>query len=362
MKVLHLPTNIASQMSVAVRALREVGVEARGLALNANCIQDDTAIEDYRLSSRRKNPIRHAFETLGWRYAVRKAMRWADVIHWHYGTLSSPFELDLQYAARLGKPRIVQFWGSDIRIPEKASADNPYAVRMYRQNQDAGPRGGERSRQVQARYAQYGFHCLVPGYELGSYLQGDMFPSPYHCKVGLMLGEFEPKYPDPDNRRPLVVHAPSRKSLKGTEHVLAAVDSLKRSHDFDFRLIHNVPRREALATVRDCDVMLDQFVLGAHGFVTLEAMCFGKPALCYIKPSLAAKYPSDCPIVHANPDNLAEVLGRLLKDGRKRLQIGKKSRAYVQQHHDAHRLARQLSGIYDELLSRNGSSAARKRR
>lgn len=79
-------------------------------------------------------------------------------------------------------------------------------------------------------------------------------------------------------------------------------------------------------------------------------MALGKPAVCYIKPSLVPRYPQDCPIVNANQDNLAEVLGSLLDDGQRRHDIGRRSRAYVEKYHDAHSIARELVGIYEQLL------------
>jgi len=80
-----------------------------------------------------------------------------------------------------------------------------------------------------------------------------------------------------------VVHSPSNKVIKGSDAVLRAVESLRRSHDFDFQLIHGVPRAEALSIVARCDVFLDQFVLGAEGFAALEAMALGKPVVCFIR-------------------------------------------------------------------------------
>ncbi|GAG12616.1 unnamed protein product, partial [marine sediment metagenome] len=131
MKVLHLPVNIASQISVTVRALRDIGVDARGLVLKNATTQDGSCIECYSKLSRRKYPIRGRIQRVKWQRAVLKAIRWADVVHWYYGRGVLPRDFGLKYAAFLNKARIVEFWGSDIRIPEMASTDNPYAARMY---------------------------------------------------------------------------------------------------------------------------------------------------------------------------------------------------------------------------------------
>ena len=353
MKVLHLPANIASQISVTVRALNDIGVDARGIISNSSPIQETKGIRNYEIVSRRKYPIKGIMQTFSWWRDVFMGLRWADVVHWHFSTRALPMDLDLKYAAFQNKARIVEFWGSDIRIPEIASADNPYVSRMYeRGGGSAFIEGYERSIKVQSRFSGYGFECLSPGCGLLAYIQKDLFPKPFKTRQRVMISDCEPNYPDPDKSRPLIVHAPSRPAIKGTGFVLKAIDSLKDSYDFDFKLIHNVPHGEALDMMRNCDIMLDQFVCGGHGLAALEAMALGKPTFCYIKPSLVSLYPSDLPIVNANQDNLAEVLDKFLKNGKLRYEIGRKSRAYVQKYHDAHMLARDLVKIYEELIRR----------
>ncbi len=84
----------------------------------------------------------------------------------------------------------------------------------------------------------------------------------------------------------------------------------------------------------------------------------GKPALGYIKPSLVDRYPSELPIVNVNHDNLAEVLSGLIQDGQKRHQIGRQSRQYVEKYHDAHKVARDLVKVYEQLI--HGESKGRR--
>jgi glycosyltransferase involved in cell wall biosynthesis len=141
---------------------------------------------------------------------------------------------------------------------------------------------------------------------------------------------------------------PSSKSTKGTEAVLRAVDDAKKEIDFDFRLIHGVGRAEALVELSQCDVFLDQFVLGAYGLATVEAMALGKPTVCYIKDSIVGTYPEDLPVINANQDDLPTVLTRLLKSNEQLGEIGRRSRAYVERHHCCRRIARQLKGIYQQ--------------
>lgn len=357
MRVLHLPHNIASQISITVRALRDIGIDARGLVLNNSPTQGNEGIETFEIVSRRRHPIRGIYQTLSWWYAVQSAVHWADVVHWHFGSRTLPGDLDLKHVAFLNKARIVEFWGSDIRIPKIAVDDNPYLAKLLLDANNDYAISYERSRTSQERFARYGFECLIPASELLAYVQQDLFPSPFKTEVRLIISEFDPKYPDPTRRRPVVVHMPSRLMAKGTPSVLRAIEQLKAQYDFEFKLIHGVPHPEALAMVRDCDIMLDQFVIGSFGMAAVEAMALGKPALCYIKPSLVSRLPPDLPIINANQDNLVEVLGSLLEDGQRRHEIGRQSRAYVEKYHDAHQIARQLVTIYQELIEKKQRSS-----
>jgi glycosyltransferase involved in cell wall biosynthesis len=110
----------------------------------------------------------------------------------------------------------------------------------------------------------------------------------------------------------------------------------------------------------ECDVYVDQLVLGAHGFAAVEAMAFGKPVICYVNPEIGKDYPADLPIVNANPDNIAEQLEALIRNASLRREIGEKSRAYVEKYHDERKVAAELVQIYDEVIERHHERRRRK--
>lgn len=344
MKILHLPFNIASQISITVRALRALGEEARGLARKISPIQDYSEIETMVWLGK-PNPAGRLLRGIRWRLKMARAMAWADVIHWHWGSTTWK-GMDLRLAAWLRKPRLVEFWGDDLREPRIASRDNPFIARMYQQNPELAC---VRSQSTQRMFKRYGFECLIPGYELPDYLDASIFAGYYQTRACLMLEDYTPHYPDAHKQRPLLVHAPSNKSRKGTEAVVNAVNKLARTHRFEFRLIHNMPRNEALKTVAQCDLFLDQFTIGAEGLAAYEAMALGKPVVCFIKPSLLKRYPADCPIVVADQNSLEAILAPLLQQGRPRHEIGRLSRAYIETHHEARLVAGELISIYREL-------------
>ncbi|MCR4336550.1 MAG: glycosyltransferase [Candidatus Omnitrophica bacterium] len=348
MKVLHIPDNIASQVNTTVKALRDIGVDARGIVLTYSPMQDHQYIESFSVEE--KNSLQKLLMRIPFTYSILKAMRWADVIHWHFNSRLLPFELDLRYLASLKKACVVEFWGSDIRIPEIACQDNPYIQKMYEMYPEFAVNGREKSIDTQKRFAKYGFACLIPDVEMEPYVQKDIFHSFYRSKARILMSDFIPNFPDSIKKRPLIIHTPSRKEIKGTKRILEVIEQLKGKYEFDFQLIHNMPRKEMLEWVGKCDIMIDEIISGAYGLAAIEAMALGKPVVCYIKPSSLPKYSSSLPLVNANSDNLVEVLTTLLSSGEKRAQIGKASRAYVEEHHDAHKIAHELLDLYKNLL------------
>ena len=356
MRVLHLPYNIASQISISVRALRAIGVNARGLARKTSEIQDDSGIESVLWFGRPK-PVSRLLRGMRWRLKLVRAMAWADVLHWHWGD-STWRGFDLRIAACLRKPRLVEFWGDDLRDPAIASRDNPFLARMYERHPDLANNG---SHPVQALFRRYGFEPLIPGYELADYLDPALFPGYYQSRAGLLLEEYTPHFPDPLKPRPLLVHAPSNKSRKGTEALQEVLGGLRSGYDFDFQLVHQMPRPEALAAIGRSDVFLDQFTIGAEGLASHEAMALGKPAVCFIKDSLRQRYPPSLPIVIADQNNLGAAIAGLLKDGARRRELGMRGRQYMEEYHDARKLALELSDIYQDLakqFQRKTSQAA----
>lgn len=353
MRVLHCPVNIASIPSHTVRGLREIGINARGLVFGNAPVQSADGLEVIEGASRRK-PHRWVWRQFLRSYYYFKWVAWADVVHWYFGARVLSWGLDLKYFKALGKPGVVEWLGSDIRIPEVEFLDNPYyASAFYNGYEYQQYESLQKSRQIQKRFAEAGFVTIVP-YGMSQYVQKDICPQVYSVPQRVVLSDFCPAYPDPNSTRPIVVHSPTAPIAKGTPAVLKVMERLKRKYDFEFLLIHGIQRNEALQLMQRADIFLDQFVIGHHGMAALEAMAFGKPVLCYIKPSLIKEYPPDCPIINADQDNLADVLEPLLKDGKLRNEIGQRSRAYVEKYHDATKLAHKLVEIYRELIKDKG--------
>ena len=308
MRVVHCPVNVAGIPWENVRALRRKGIEARLVVFERAELHPEA---DWSLD-------RHGG------FARRQATQWAalarvlphtDVFHFYFGLTLVPKSLQFPILQALGRKSVYHFLGSDIR--GKTPAELAYGRRA-----DAQIVGS--------------FDALrwVP--------EAEMIPP------GLDLRPFTP-VPPSDRRRPLVVHAPSNRSKKGTEDVIAACALLPVELD----LVEGVQHDEARERYARADIVVDQLVAGWHGIFALEAMALGKPVVAYLKPDAVEQteraYGTKVPIVPATADTLVEALRPLVADAELRRRIGAESRAYVERFHDIDVIADRLVDLYSRL-------------
>ena len=173
-------------------------------------------------------------------------------------------------------------------------------------------------------------------------------PEAHVVPPGLDLAPFTPRPPS-DSPRPLVVHAPSNRAKKGTQHVIDACAQLPVELD----LVEGVPHDEARERYARADIVVDQLGAGWHGVFAIEAMALGKPVLTHLKPDVversAEAFGVRVPIVPATADTLVDALRPLVESPALRREIGAASRAYVEQVHDSSRVADRLLDIYAHL-------------
>lgn len=340
MRVLHLPTNIASQISASVRTLRRLGIDAHGLTIG-NAITDPAGLAMY--------PGRG----IRWTTAVLREIARADLLHWHFSSAFVRGNMDLRFARLLRKPSVVEFWGSDIRISEIEAADNPEYAKRGSKYEFEQMETREHSHARQRAFAASGARMCFAYHDAEKFLVPGLFQSVQRAWPRVVLDDYPLAEPSARHDRvPVVAHSPSRKGVKGTDAVLAAVEWVRaQGVAFEFLLMHDVHHDEALRRVASADVFVDQLVLGAYGLASVEAMALGKPVLCYIAPRLREAYPPELPVVAATGAGLGPALLELLVDAELRQRLGRAGRAYVERYHDAETHSRWLLSLYEALMS-----------
>ena len=140
-----------------------------------------------------------------------------------------------------------------------------------------------------------------------------------------------------------ILHAPSDPGVKGTEHVVKAVEDLKQEgYKIELDLVRNLPHQEALKHYRQADIVVDQLLVGWYGVFAIECMALGKPVCVYIQKDLLALLPSNMPLVATTPSQLKDDLRKLIEDPALRIRIGKMARTFAEKEHDADRIAKYL--------------------
>lgn len=335
--------------AITVERLLKAGIDARALFIDSNPYQDNKNFASYQLKNLPYGFPQKVFNISRFYRDTVKAIRWADVIHW-CGTFSIPLlKITLPLIRYYNKPCLVEWVGSDIRIPEVEFLDNPYYKAIFHHGYEYAYESLAHSRKIQTLYKNAGFIPLVfPGME--QYILPDIFPEYTKYIQRIDLAKYTPEYPSPTNTKPLIVHAPTAPVCKGTKYIVEAIDKLKQKYDLEFILVHKFDRQKALETIRRSDIFIDQLILGSYGMATMEAFAFGKPVLCYMKPSVTGCFPGTSPIINANPDTVYERIENLLLHPELRTAKGTESRKYAETYHNIDSVLDPLIHIYEETI------------
>ena len=308
MRVVHTPLNVAGIPWTNVQALRRKGVDAQLLVVERQKLHPEADRSLDRPSG----------------FWGRQAVQWpaflrllpgTDVFHFYFGWTLVPRKLTWPLLKAARRKSVLHFLGSDIR-------------------------GKTRE---ELRYARGADARIV-----GSYDALRWVPDAHVVPPGLDLREYEP-VPAEDRPRPIVLHAPSSRTRKGTDHVVAACEGL----DVELDVVEGLRHDEARRHYARADLVVDQLNAGWYGILAIEAMALGKPVLSYLRPEAVQaterEMGVEVPIVPVTKETLRERIAELAASPDERRRIGGLSRAYVERIHDADRGADRLIAIYRSL-------------
>lgn len=308
LRVVHCPVNTAGVPWTNVQALRRKGVDAKLVVFERYRLHPEA---DWSLDRPESFLPRQLAQ---WR-ALARLLPHTDVFHFYFGLTLVPKTLQFPILRALRKKSVYHFLGSDIRgkTPEQLAY---------------GQRAGARI--------------------VGSYDAARWVPDAEVVPPGLDLAAYTPS-PPPDNARPVVLHAPSNRARKGTEHVIAACEGLEA----ELRIVEGLHHDEARRRYEAADVIVDQLSAGWYGLFAIEAMALGKPVVSFLHDEAVRRteeaFGIEVPIVRATKETLRDVLRTLVESPAERRRIGAASRAYVESVHDADLIADRLLAIYSRL-------------
>jgi glycosyltransferase involved in cell wall biosynthesis len=291
-----------------VEALRRKGVDARLVVVERQKLHPEADRSLDRPSGFWRR------QAVQWPAFLRLLPR-TDVFHFYFGWTLVPRRLQWPILKATRKGSVLHFLGSDIR--GKSPEELAYA------------RGAD------ARI-------------VGSYDALRWVPDAHVVPPGLDLRRYAP-VPSEDLPRPVVLHAPSSRRRKGTEHVISACEGL----DVELDIVEGLRHDEARRHYERADIVVDQLNAGWYGIFALEAMALGKPVLSYLRDEAVQETERalgvEVPIVRITEETLRDRIAELAGSPDERRRIGASSRAYVEQVHDANRGADRLIEIYRSL-------------
>jgi glycosyltransferase involved in cell wall biosynthesis len=307
-RVIHTPLNVAGIPWTNVQALCRKGVDAKLVVVERQKLHPEA---DWSLDRPAGFWGRQAVQ---WPAFLRLLPK-TDVFHFYFGWTLVPRRVQWPLLKAARRKSVLHFLGSDIR--GKAPEQLAYA------------RGAD------ARI-------------VGSFDALRWVPDAHVVPPGLDLRQYTP-VPSEDRRRPIVLHAPSSRRRKGTEHVIAACDGL----DVDLDIVEGLRHDEARRHYERADIVVDQLNAGWYGVFALEAMALGKPVLGYLREEAVRETERslgvEVPIVQVMKETLRERIAELAASADGRRRIGASSRAYVEHVHDADKGADRLITIYRSL-------------
>ena len=308
LRVVHCPVNTAGVPWTNVQALRRRGVDASLVVFNRYVLHPEA---DRSLELGTGFLRRQAGQ---WRALAELAPR-TDVFHFVFGLTLVPQSLQYPILRALRKRSVMHYLGSDIRgkTPQQLASGKKAGAEI-----------------------------------VGSYDALRWVPEATVIPPGVDLAAIAP-VPPADRRRPVVVHAPSSRRRKGTEHVLRACEGL----DVELRIVEGLHHREALERYRDADIVVDQLNAGWYGLFAIESMALGKPVVTFLHDEAVARteqaFGTTVPLVSATAETLREQLRPLVDDAAERRRVGAASRAYVELVHDQERVTDRLLDVYARL-------------
>ncbi len=327
MKVLQGTKEIGNQMNTISNGLNELGVLCRTLTYSSNYLNYKS---DLVLDLKDKNNSTK-LEAL-----ITRLMSEYDVFHFHFGKSLQRNNSDLPILKEIGKKVFMQHWGTDVRCYSQAVKRNPY-VQVKTHNE-------EKIKRRLSMLSTYVENCIVSDYELYEDVK-EHYSKIHVVPQSIDLSRYKVSRA-PQNKKMLIVHAPTSPLVKGTSLINKALEDLKNKYDFEFRLIQGMSHKEAMKIYRKADLIVDQILIGSYGLLSTECMALGKPVICWISEFMKDKYPVNLPIISANPDNIKRVLSKLMRNKDGLQEIGKKGRAYAEEHHDMRINCKKIMDIY----------------
>lgn len=380
LRVLHVPGATGGHPQGLARAERELGLDSRSIVFEASPFGYEA--DEIVLGLSPSLSQRAQLEAYRFRLLARALGGAYDVVHYNFGQSLFPRPIvpgspavagfpaplqqfyrgwsavlgmrDLALLRRRGVALFVTFQGDDVRQADVCRPRFDWAPARELEPTSIELGMDRARRTVARRFERYADRIYYLNPDLAYVLPpGSRFVPYAHVDPR----EWRPE-PRPPNPRPLVVHAPTARTIKGTHHLLAAADALRAEGvDFDLELVEGRTQAEARQVYARADLLVDQLMLGWYGGLAVESLALGVPVIAHVRTAdlehVPRAFARELPIIDATPASIQDVLRTWLVERRGELpEVGRRGRAFVERWHDPLRVAADVAADYRAVVTR----------
>lgn len=340
--ILHGMTEVAGQGHYTVKGLRALGLKADMAVLMSNPLGYPPDLDLKIDRTLYKMPLYSAKLFSFFLHAIKKY----DTFHFHFARTLLPYGMDLPYLKKKKKRIFLEFHGSELRWKFNR---NPEDRNTFAYLNGLEP-VSERNLKKLKKLCNGVDGIILHDSELRDHLP-ETDTKVYYLPLRIDVDRFVPKFPDEHDGKVTIVHAPSKRAVKGTEYIIKAVENLKLKYEIEFILIENMSNDEAIKLYSSADIIVDQLLIGTYGVFACEAMALGKPVIAYVSEKMKSDFPEELPVVSSTIYEIEEKLEHLILNPELRRRIGIEGRSYVERFHDYRKVAGLAREIYKQEIS-----------
>ena len=356
MKILHLPRSVGSNAYNLSIGEKKNGEDSTVLICDPDIYSNESEA-DLIFPVKKNNKLTYLYQGVRLLLFLVFRTKKYDVLHYNFGSPVFFFDskllfgLDVRLFKKLNKVIAVTYQGSDARQADYCLEH--YDNTFYTPEDVCCQRKKDRMKRYKIEFFEKNSDIMYgTNPDLLNILPEKAKFRPY---TKLQPYEWQPCYSDYSRKKTVILHAPTHKKVKGTEHVDAAIERLKNEgYDIEYLLLQNIPTTQVIEYYKRADIAVDQLMVGFYGGFAVECMAMGKPVMCYIRQQdmkwIPEEMAKDMPIIRVTKEDLYEKLKYYIEHKEELENIARKSRQYVEKWHDPEKIAKDIIEDYKNAM------------
>jgi glycosyltransferase involved in cell wall biosynthesis len=269
-----------------------------------------------------------------------------------FGQTLLPYNLDLPFLKLFRKKTIMWFLGDDISSHDDIEREmEQYGLKYLRSKES--PDVMRRKKRMIRRIEKYVDH-IITGPTIAHLLKRYYIGKDPKSAIKMPIDICNIRYNNVQNKKPIIIHAPTDEKVKGTAYILESLKRLeKEGYSFDFRLCKDMSNIQLRELLSEGDIVIDQLYSAKGGLFSIEAMAAGCAVLGGNTPKISGIL--DLPVIYTDTTNIYENIKLLIINPGLRKELGTKGRIYAEKYHDHRKIADDIIRLIaaDKLGNKN---------